>query len=383
MHTNDKPNTTANPNAEGNDLGQVGGRAKTKTTPKAKTVSQRNTLPPAVISEIHLIPLDRIEIVAQVRTEFDAEFIKELAADIEARGLLQPVLVTPIGDEKYRLVCGEQRVRAIRLLGQKAVPAVITKMADRDAKLAQLAENIQREDLNLDDRCNAVKWLHDELGSVQAVAETIKRSKSWVSKLLALTLADYSQRAKNLMADGYTEDLEILGIVNQAELLGYQYANDLCREIQKGMSRQRARDWLKETKEKIAEEKKATDLRQAILLPEVTGEPTKKKDKVEPVPFSAKSALLSIERELTGRITAEEILRSYSSDQHGYITDLLRECHEEGLCVRTSGNVVVSIARAIKKHNGCSLKWVAFLKGFMNCDLDLLRIIEDAKESLK
>ncbi|MDO9601068.1 MAG: ParB/RepB/Spo0J family partition protein, partial [Rhodocyclaceae bacterium] len=194
------------------------------TTPAPKKVSPRKTAPPTVISEIHLIPLTCIEITTQVRTEFDDDSIKELAADIEQRGLLQPVLVTPIGDEKYRLVCGERRVRAIRLLKHKAIPAVITKMADRDARLAQLAENIQREDLTLQDRCNAVKWLYEELGSITAVAATIKRSKAWVSKLVSLTMDDYSFTAKELLANGITEDLEILGIVNQADLLGSNHA---------------------------------------------------------------------------------------------------------------------------------------------------------------
>ena len=108
MHTNEKSNTSANPNAEDDDLGQVGGKATkakekgTMNKPATKKVSQAK-LPPQVISEIHLIPMERIKIEAQVRTQFNEDSIRELAADIGVRGLRQPVEVTPIGDELYKL----------------------------------------------------------------------------------------------------------------------------------------------------------------------------------------------------------------------------------------------------------------------------------------
>lgn len=92
MQAAEQTTTQETPNAPAHDLGQVGGKPqpkKEKRTMSKKTVSHAK-LPPKVISEIHLIELDRIEVKENVRTVFDDEGLQELARDIEARGLLQP-----------------------------------------------------------------------------------------------------------------------------------------------------------------------------------------------------------------------------------------------------------------------------------------------------
>lgn len=240
MNTTTTTSTTAN-------------KAKGKPAARPKRVVSPRNLPPQVIGEMYLIPLANIRVSDQVRTEFNEESIAELAAEIEERGLRSPIEVSPIGDELYELTTGERRLRAIKKLGHKAIPAIIVKTSDDERLLVQLAENIQREDLSLKDTIKAVRVLYDRYGKADDVARMVKKSKAWVSKHLALTLTDYSKIAQELMAEGITDDLEILGIVNQAEKIGSKYAKSLGQSIRNGCTRDEARRWLKNAKAAKAE----------------------------------------------------------------------------------------------------------------------------------
>lgn len=175
---------------------------KTKKPTAAKSTAP---LPPPVAS-VELVPLDRIDVLPQVRTEFDQESLQELAQDIQARGLLQPVLLNPHLD-RFTLIAGERRLRACRLAGLAAIPALITKASAEKAEDIQLAENVQREQLNLADTAKAVRRLFDRLGSLQAVADRVKKSRPWVSKHLAVTCAGFCWTARRLLEDGVSEDL--------------------------------------------------------------------------------------------------------------------------------------------------------------------------------
>lgn len=218
-----------------------------KRKPVTRKVSQRN-LPPQVIGEMYLIPLANIRVSDQVRTEFNKESIAELAAEIEERGLRSPIEVSPIGDELYELTTGERRLRAIQKLGHKAIPAIIVKTSDDERLLVQLAENIQREDLSLKDTIKAVRVLYDRYGKADDVARTVKKSKAWVSKHLAASFDNFCWHAKNLMEDGF-EDLELLGVVNQAHKeIGLSCAADIAGAIHDGCGRDQARKLLKSAK---------------------------------------------------------------------------------------------------------------------------------------
>ncbi|KAF0162986.1 MAG: plasmid replication/partition protein [Rhodocyclaceae bacterium] len=213
--------------------------AKTKATPARELPN---------ISSVKLVPLNLIDIRPQVRTVFDENSIHELAEDIQARGLLQPVLLNPRGD-RFTLIAGERRVRACNLAGLSDIPALITKASEADALLMQLAENVQRENLELQDEVNAIRLLHDNLKSVQAVAETVKKSSAWVSKRLALSHPDFSHKARNLMERGVTEDVEILNVLSHIDSLNYSKANELEKQLLAGTAtRETARQMLKDIK---------------------------------------------------------------------------------------------------------------------------------------
>ena len=115
-------------------------------------------------SDILHVPLSRIERnPAQPRTQFDPETIRELADSIRERGVLQPVLLRPVGD-RYQLVAGERRFLAAKEAGFNSVPAIVRPLTDRESLLIALIENVQRENLNPADEARAYYRLAAEYG---------------------------------------------------------------------------------------------------------------------------------------------------------------------------------------------------------------------------
>lgn len=133
-----------------------------QTATASKSTSRKAAAMPALtaIAEVKLVPVDLIDTPEQIRTEFDQAGIEELAEDIKTRGLLQPVLLNPVGD-RFRLTAGERRLRAVKLNGATGIPALLVKASSEEALLMQLAENIQRENLSLEEECKAVAMLYE------------------------------------------------------------------------------------------------------------------------------------------------------------------------------------------------------------------------------
>lgn len=124
----------------------------------------------------------------QPRRKFQAAELSELAASIRVNGLLQPVLVrrSPSG-RTYQLVAGERRLRAVKLLGWKEIPAQIREVEDRTLLVLALVENIQREDLGPLEEAKAYGVLRDKFGYGQReVAEAVGKSRSTVANVLRL-----------------------------------------------------------------------------------------------------------------------------------------------------------------------------------------------------
>jgi ParB family transcriptional regulator, chromosome partitioning protein len=96
-----------------------------------------------------LVPTDRIVLPQQQpRRYFDPRAMQELVESVKQLGILQPLLVRPIGGSKYELVAGERRYRAASSLGLTEVPVAIRELTDAEALQIALLENLQREDLN-------------------------------------------------------------------------------------------------------------------------------------------------------------------------------------------------------------------------------------------
>jgi ParB family transcriptional regulator, chromosome partitioning protein len=128
----------------------------------------------------------------QPRTRMDESALQELADSIRTHGVLQPILVRPVGAQRWEIIAGERRWRAARLAGLGEVPVLVREVPDEQALQWALIENIQREDLNPLESAQAIRRLVDEFGySHEQAAEAIGRSRSATTNLLRLlNLAD-------------------------------------------------------------------------------------------------------------------------------------------------------------------------------------------------
>lgn len=123
----------------------------------------------------------------QPRSGMDPDRLKDLAASIRAQGVVQPVLVRPVGGGDYELIAGERRWRAAQMAGLHEIPAVIRDVPDQAATAISLIENVQREDLNPLEEARALNRLLEEFHLThQEVAEAVGRSRAAVTNMLRL-----------------------------------------------------------------------------------------------------------------------------------------------------------------------------------------------------
>ena len=123
----------------------------------------------------------------QPRTQMDPESLANLADSIKAQGIMQPILVRQVGDERFEIIAGERRWRAAQRAGLHEVPVLVREIPDESALAMALIENIQRENLNPLEESNGIKRLIDEFGMTHEVAaHAVGRSRSAVTNLLRL-----------------------------------------------------------------------------------------------------------------------------------------------------------------------------------------------------
>jgi ParB family chromosome partitioning protein len=137
----------------------------------------------------------------QPRTRFREEALEELARSIQASGIIQPIVVRPIGG-RFQLIAGERRWRAAQRAGLRKVAAIVRQVADELALEMTLVENIQREDLNAMEAARAFERLMDEFQLTQeAVAERTGKDRATVANAIRLlklepTIQDWIEEGK-------------------------------------------------------------------------------------------------------------------------------------------------------------------------------------------
>ena len=137
---------------------------------------------------IYHVPIDRVAPnPRQPRSAMEDPALAELAESIRTRGVLEPLIVTPLEDGRYQLIAGERRLRAAVKAGLGSVP-VLLRDADGQASLEiALIENLQREDLNPVDEARAYKMLVEEFGRTHAeISRSVGKDRSTVSNLLRI-----------------------------------------------------------------------------------------------------------------------------------------------------------------------------------------------------
>lgn len=136
----------------------------------------------------------------QPRTNFSEESIAELADSIKREGLLQPILVRPVGG-KYQIIAGERRWQACKLAGLSTIPVRILEMDDVQTMRVALIENLQRSDLNAIEEARGYKELMRMGSLTQAeLAESVSKSRSAVAN--AMRLLDLPEQIQEMIYDG-------------------------------------------------------------------------------------------------------------------------------------------------------------------------------------
>ncbi len=166
----------------------------------------------------------------QPRSRFDEESLDALASSIAARGVIQPVIVTPLGRGRYRLVAGERRWRAAQKARLHEIPALVRDLDQREVMALALIENLQREDLNPVEEARAYHKLAEDEGMTQAeIARLVDKSRSHVANFQRLLALPDTVLA--LLADGS------LSMGHARALIGREEAVDLARRaVAEGLS---------------------------------------------------------------------------------------------------------------------------------------------------
>ncbi|MCY3885467.1 MAG: ParB/RepB/Spo0J family partition protein [Gammaproteobacteria bacterium] len=123
----------------------------------------------------------------QPRSRFNQANIEELAQSIRETGILQPLIVRPLGDDEFQLVAGERRWRAAGVAQLSTLPVVVRDVTDEEAVVFALVENIQREDLNVVDQADAYARLNDEFGLThEEIGRALGKARASITNALRL-----------------------------------------------------------------------------------------------------------------------------------------------------------------------------------------------------
>jgi ParB/RepB/Spo0J family partition protein len=177
----------------------------------ARRLSEDTELSPAIVSlltpdsptrsvGVRIVQVDHIEPnPEQPRLVFEPAALDELAASIREHGVLQPILVRPLGPNTYQIVAGERRWRASRLAGLETIPALIEDIDDDTALEIAIIENLQREDLTpLDEAAMYDRMVHEHGYSIRKLADKLGKDKGYLEN--RLRLADAPPEIRELVS---------------------------------------------------------------------------------------------------------------------------------------------------------------------------------------
>jgi ParB family chromosome partitioning protein len=195
----------------------------------ARRLSEERELSPAIISllsaestgrtiGVRTIPVDRIESnPEQPRLAFDEDALQELSASIREHGVLQPILLRPLGNNRYQLIAGERRWRATKLAGLDSIPALVEEIDDETALEISIIENLQREDLSpLDEASMYDRMIREHGYSVRKLAQKLGKDKGYLEN--RLRLADAPDEVRQLVSvrkDTLSHAYELLKVDDQ------------------------------------------------------------------------------------------------------------------------------------------------------------------------
>jgi ParB family chromosome partitioning protein len=177
----------------------------------ARRLSEERELSPAIVSllssdrvgrsvGVRVIPVENIvPNPDQPRLVIDEDSLAELSASIQEHGVLQPILVRPLGNNEYQLIAGERRWRASKAAGRATIPALVEEIDDETALEIAIIENLQREDLSpLDEASMYDRMIHEHGYSLRKLAQKLGKDKGYLEN--RLRLADAPDEVRQLVS---------------------------------------------------------------------------------------------------------------------------------------------------------------------------------------
>lgn len=169
---------------------------------------------------------DIAESNTQARKTFDNSKLNELKNSIQKNGLLQPLIVQETEPNKYRLIAGERRLRASKLVGLNKVPCLIKDIGERDAAIIGLVENIQRERLNHIEEAMGYKDISSKFNlSPEEIGILVGKSRAHVSNILRLT--NLSEKVYKALQDQVVTMGQVRPLINLNEELQNQILDEI------------------------------------------------------------------------------------------------------------------------------------------------------------
>ncbi len=238
----------------------------------------------------------------QPRKVFDQDALNELAESIKKHGLIQPLLVRPLGNGSYQIVAGERRWRASRIAGLEKVPAVVRELDDIKAAEIALIENLQREDLNAVEEALGYKNLIDLFAMTQeAVAESVGKSRPAIAN--ALRLLELDEKSLKALENGEISAGHARALLSTNDLELRAEALELCkkgasvRQIEAFVKQKKALSTAKKEKNKLFVETEISLTESLGRRVKIDGKGEKGKLTIE---FFDKDDLFDIAKKLSG-----------------------------------------------------------------------------------
>ena len=211
--------------------------------------------------ELQHLPLDLIQRGKyQPRRDMDPQALEELANSIKAQGVMQPIVVRPIGAGRFEIIAGERRWRASQQAGLEKIPAMVREVPDEAAIAMALIENIQREDLNPVEEAVALQRLQQEFElTQQQVADAVGKSRATVTNLLRLIALP--EEIKTMLSHG---DLEmgharaLLGLPLEQQVEGARHV--VARGLTVRQTEALVRQWLNSKSQPVEKQKADPDI---------------------------------------------------------------------------------------------------------------------------
>ena len=201
----------------------VGADSELVEEKSAETSSGSHSLASIPVADIEPLP-------GQPRASFDDEALNSLASSIASRGVIQPIIVRPLGNDRYQLIAGERRWRAAQRAKLHEIPAIVRELDQREVMALALIENLQREDLNPVEEARAYQKLADDENMTQGeIAKLVDKSRSHVANFQRL-----------LQLPGDVLDFVAAGSLSMGHartLIGRDNASELAEEaVKSGLS---------------------------------------------------------------------------------------------------------------------------------------------------